>query len=108
MQKKNKSSDRPSQNEMAELEKLFNLNELNSLEEKAKKLVNKYSKVANLYNILGVVLQKKMKFDEAIINFRKAIGIQPNFYLAYNHFSILLMIKSGLSIVLLITSFDCH
>ena len=93
MQKKNKLSDQPTQNEMAELEKLFNLNELNSLEEKAKKLVNKYPKVANLYNILGVVLQKKRKFDEAITNFRKAIDIHPNSHLAYNNLGNILFTK---------------
>ena len=93
MQKKKKLNNQPSQNEMGELEKLFNLNELDTLERKAKELISKYSKVANLYNILGIVLQRKKKFDEAIFNFNKAIDIQSNFHLAYNNLGNVLFIK---------------
>ena len=46
-------------NELKEIENLFNSNELDVLEKKTIKLISKYPKTSILYNILGVVLQKK-------------------------------------------------
>ena len=59
MQKNNNSNSQPSQNEMRHLENLFKSNELYALEKKTRELINNYPNVSNLYNILGVVLQKK-------------------------------------------------
>ena len=59
MQKNLNPKSKPSQDEMAELKKLFQLNELDALEEKTKKLIGIYPKISILYNILGVVFQKK-------------------------------------------------
>ena len=55
------------------------------VEKKTRKLIDKYPKISVLYNILGVVLQKKNNFDEAILNLKKAINLQPNFDQAHNN-----------------------
>ena len=52
-------SNQPTQNELKEIENLFNSNELDTLEKKTRVLIDKYPKISILYNILGVVLQKK-------------------------------------------------
>ena len=53
-------NNQPNQNELKEIENLFNSNELDILEKKTRKLIDKYPKTSILYNILGVVLQKKI------------------------------------------------
>ena len=84
--KKNKNLyPRPSQQEMNELESLYKSNQIDSLEDKARKLVENYPRVSGLYNILGIALQKKGKFNESISNFNQAINIQPNFDQAHNN-----------------------
>jgi len=78
-------NNQPNQNELKEIENLFNLNELDIVEKKTRKLIDKYPKMSVLYNILGVVLQKKNNFDKAILNLKKAINLQPNFDQAHNN-----------------------
>ena len=78
-------NNQPNQNELREIENLFNSNELDILEKKTRKLIDKYPKTSVLYNILGVVLQKKNNFDKAILNLKKAINLQPNFDQAHNN-----------------------
>ena len=68
------TSSKPNQNQMEEVQKLFESNDFNSLEKKLKELISSYPEVANLYNILGVVLQKKNDLNAAISNFKKAIN----------------------------------
>ena len=75
----------PNQNELKEIENLFNSNKLDILEKKTRELIDKYPKTSVLYNILGVVLQKKNNFDKAILNLKKAINLQPNFDQAHNN-----------------------
>ena len=79
------TSSKLNQNQMEEVQKLFESNDFNSLEKKLKELISSYPEVANLYNILGVVLQKKNDLNAAISNFKKAISIQPNFDQAHNN-----------------------
>ena len=50
---------KPNQNQMKEVQKLFESNDFVALEKKLKELISSYPSIANLYNILGVVLQKK-------------------------------------------------
>ncbi len=76
---------KPSQNEMNEVEKLFKLNDFDSLKIKVKNLIKIYPNYYNLYNILGIVFQKKSDLNQAILNFKKAINIHPNFDQAYNN-----------------------
>ena len=78
-------NNQPNQNELREIENLFKSNELDILEKKTRKLIDKYPKTSVLYNILGVVLQKKNNFDKAILNLKKAINLQPNFDQAHNN-----------------------
>jgi len=78
-------NNQPNQNELKEIENLFNSNEFDILEKKTRKLIDKYPKTSVLYNILGVVLQKKNNFDKAILNLKKAINLQPNFDQAHNN-----------------------
>jgi len=78
-------NNQPNPNELKEIENLFNSNELDVLEKKTIKLIGKYPKTSVLYNILGVVLQKKNNFDKAILNLKKAINLQPNFDQAHNN-----------------------
>ena len=76
---------KPNQNQMKEVQKLFESNDFVALEKKLKELISSYPSIANLYNILGVVLQKKNDLNGAILNFKKAISIQPNFDQAHNN-----------------------
>ena len=78
-------SNQPSKNELKEIENLFNSNEIDILEKKTRKLIDKYPKISVLYNILGIVLKKKNNPDEAILNLNKAIDLQPNFDQAHNN-----------------------
>ena len=79
------SNNQPTKNEMEELENLFKKNSFDILEKKIERLIVLYPKISNLYNILGVVLQKNKKLNDAISNFSKAINIQPNFDQAHNN-----------------------
>ena len=80
-----KSNHLPPKSEMQNLEHLFKQNNLVLLEKKIRALILSYSKVPVLYNILGVVLQKKKKLNEAISSFTKAISLNSNFDQAYNN-----------------------
>ena len=51
------SNNKPTKNEMEELENLFKKNSFDILEKKIERLIVLYPKISNLYNILGVVLQ---------------------------------------------------
>ena len=75
----------PSQNELKELERLFKLDQLDLLKKKTEELINNYPNVSILYNILGIVLQKKNYYNDAILNFKKAIQIQPTSDQAHNN-----------------------
>ena len=83
---KNKSSDvDPNQQDMRELENLYNSRQFNSLENRVKQLLKKYPKNTNLHNILGIALKDQWKLTDSIEIFEKAIKIQPNFYIAYHN-----------------------
>ena len=83
---KNKSSDvNPNQQDMRELENLYNSRQFNSLENRVKQLLKKYPKNTNLHNILGVALKDQWKLSDSIKIFEKTIKIQPNFYIAYHN-----------------------
>ena len=83
---KNKNPNtQPSHNEMKEVENLYKTNQLDLLEIKLRKLIEIHPQTSILFNILGVILQKKRLFEDAINSFNKAINIQPNFDQAYNN-----------------------
>ena len=85
MQNKNNFNNQPSQKEMAELENLFKSNELDKLERKIAEFISTYPNVPVLYNILGIVCQKKNNINHAISNFKRAINLRPNFDQAINN-----------------------
>ena len=47
------------QNELKKIENLFNLNKLDIVEKKTRKLIDKYPKISVLYNILGEVINAR-------------------------------------------------
>ena len=83
-QKRN-SDTQPNKKSMKILEKLYNLEKFRELEIEIKKLIKKYPKIAVLFNILGLTLQKQGHLNAAILNFKQAILINPNFAFAYNN-----------------------
>ena len=61
---KNKNPNtQPSHNEMKEVENLYKTNQLDLLEIKLRKLIEIHPQTSILFNILGVILQKKGLFD---------------------------------------------
>ena len=85
MEKSKKRNSHPTQEIMNDLENLFKLNKLDLLEKKINELINIYSNSSVLLNILGILNQKKNDLNSAIINFKLAIKIDPNFKLAINN-----------------------
>ena len=75
----------PSQQDMRELQYLYNSNEFYILENKARGLLKKYNKSIELQNILGFALSSQQKLIDAIKIFEKIIKTQPDFYFAYNN-----------------------
>ena len=64
---KNKNPNtQPSNNEMKEVENLYKTNQLDLLEIKLRKLIEIHPQTSILFNILGVILQKKGLFEDAI------------------------------------------
>ena len=78
-------SKKPSQNELNEIENLFKQNKFDELEKKILELIENYPNFFILFNILGVVLQKKGKLENSILNFQKTIELAPNFEQAHNN-----------------------
>ena len=79
----NNLSANPSQEDMKELENLYNSKQFLALENKAGQLIKKYSKNVNLQNILGIAFQAQGKLKDSIEIFKKVIKMKPNYYLAY-------------------------
>ena len=75
----------PSKEKMREIENLYKSNELAILEKKLRELIKIHPKASTLFNILGITLQKKGFFTDAIAAFKKAIEIQPGFDHALNN-----------------------
>ena len=75
----------PSQQDMRELQYLYNSYEFYILENKARGLLKKYNKSIELQNILGFALSSQRKLIDATKIFEKIIKTQPDFYFAYNN-----------------------
>jgi len=76
-------SSAPNQQDMNELKNLYDSRQFNILEAKSKQLIKKYSKNVDLQNILGIALQAQGKLNESIDVFKKAIKLEPKFYVGY-------------------------
>ena len=87
---KNTSSSSTKAHELEELKILFNKENYDLLEIKTKSLIQKYPNEPMLYNILGVSQSSRKMFKEAIVNFKKAIKLNPKLLDAYNNLGIAL------------------
>ena len=80
----------PNTAELEDLKILFNKENYDLLEIKIKPLIQKYPNVSILYNILGVSQSSRKMFKEAIVNFERAIKLNPKLIDAYNNLGIAL------------------
>ena len=80
----------PNTVELEDLKIIFNKEDYDLLEIKIKPLIQKYPNVPMLYNILGISQSSRKMFKEAIINFEKAIKLDPKLLEAYNNLGIAL------------------
>ena len=80
----------PNAYELEDLKILFNKENYDLLEIKVRSLILKYPNVPILYNILGVSQSSRKMFKEAIVNFEKAIKLDPKLLDAYNNLGIAL------------------
>ena len=87
---KNTKLSHPNVVELEDLKILFNKENYDLLEIKTKSLIQKYPNVPILYNILGVSQSSRNMFKEAIVNFKKAIKLNPKLLDAYNNLGIAL------------------
>ena len=61
-----------------ELINLYHSGKLTIVEKKVIELIKKNQKSFVLYNLFGAVLVSQKNFDEAIINYKKSIEINPD------------------------------
>ena len=87
---KNTKLSSPNTAELEDLKILFNKENYDLLETKVKSLIQKYPNVPILYNILGVSQSSRKMFEEAVVNFKKAIKLDPKLLDAYNNLGIAL------------------
>ena len=74
---KSTDSSSPNATELEDLKILFNKGNFDLLETKTKLLIQKYPNIPILYNILGISQSSRKIYREAIINFEKAIELNP-------------------------------
>ena len=72
---------------------IFKSGNLSEAEHSCKKLINEHSKVAFLYNLLGLILVEQKKFDQAIKYYELGLKIDPTFAIIYNNLGLLLIKK---------------
>ena len=68
-----------------ELIDLYHSGKLDIVEKKIVKLIEKYPKSFILYNLFGAVLTDQKNLNEAVINYRKSIQINPDYAEGYNN-----------------------
>ena len=68
---------------------IFKSGNLSEAEHSCKKLINEHSKVAFLYNLLGLILVEQKKFDQAIKYYELGLKIDPTFAIIYNNLGLL-------------------
>ena len=76
--------------EIQEIINLYNSKKLDLAEKEVIKLIKTEPNNSILFNILGAILTGKKRFDQAIINYKKSIKINPNYAEAYNNLGIAL------------------
>ena len=68
---------------------IFKSGNLSEAEGLCRQLINKNPKIAFLYNLLGLILASKKKFDDAIKYYEKGISIDPKFAMIYNNLGLI-------------------
>ena len=63
-----------------ELIDLYHSGKLDIVKKKVVKLIEKYPNSFILYNLFGAVLTDQKNLNEAVINYRKSIQINPDFF----------------------------
>ena len=71
------------QNKVRLIENQYNSGDFDGAEVKAKELVKEYSKFPYLYNFYGTILDRQNKFDEAILIYKTAIKLKPDYFEVY-------------------------
>ena len=72
---------------------IYKSGNLSEAEHSCKKLINENSKVAFLYNLLGLILVGQKKFDQAIKYYELGVKIDPTFAIIYNNLGLLFFDK---------------
>ena len=68
---------------------IYKSGDLLEAEQACKELINENSKVAFLYNLLGLILVGQKKFDQAIKYYELGLKIDPTFSIIYNNLGLL-------------------
>ena len=75
----------PSEDKIKLILELFNSNRLENVKNEIDKNLLSFPRSPILFNILGAVFAKQNKIDEALLNYKKSIKINPNYFQAYNN-----------------------
>ena len=67
---------------------LYNSGKLDVIEKKVTEQIKKNPKNFVLYNLFGAVLSDKKNFDQAIVNYKKSLEINPNYAEGHNNLGI--------------------
>jgi predicted O-linked N-acetylglucosamine transferase (SPINDLY family) len=83
--KTDKDKSNPTEDEIKYILNFVNLQKLNSAKEEVQGKILKYPKSPILLNILGAILFKQNKTNEAIYNYNHSIQLDPNYAQAHNN-----------------------
>ena len=71
-----------------ELIDLYSSGKLDIAEKKVVELIKKNPKSFVLYNLFGAILVDKKKFNQALVNYKKSLEINPDYAEGYNNLGI--------------------
>ena len=71
-----------------ELIDLYNSGKLDIVEKKIVELIKKNPKNFVLYNLFATVLTDKKNFNQALVNYKKSLEINPNYAEGHNNLGI--------------------
>ena len=76
---------------------LFKTKNFSKAEQLNKELISAHPQVVNLYNVLGLILTKQKKVDEAITYYEEGIKIDPNYAVIHNNLGSSYQLKNNYS-----------
>ena len=71
--------------ELTDLITLFKEKKFSKAEKKCSELIKKIKPNYEIYNIYAVILFELNKYDDALIYWKKAIELNPQYYFGYNN-----------------------